>query len=55
MFNVAIRTLAHQRRRDHATLGAGGGIVADSREAEEWDEALAKMGVRHGGRADAST
>ncbi|QDZ08963.1 aminodeoxychorismate synthase component I [Sphingomonas panacisoli] len=43
MFNVAIRTLAINGDDDHATLGAGGGIVADSREAEEWDEALAKM------------
>ncbi|MDB5679885.1 aminodeoxychorismate synthase component I [Sphingomonas bacterium] len=43
MFNVAIRTLAIAGDDDHATLGAGGGIVADSREAEEWDEALAKM------------
>jgi para-aminobenzoate synthetase/4-amino-4-deoxychorismate lyase len=43
MFNVAIRTLAISGDDDHATLGVGGGIVADSREAEEWDEALAKM------------
>ncbi|HEX4695061.1 aminodeoxychorismate synthase component I [Sphingomonas sp.] len=43
MFNVAIRTLAISGDDDHAVLGAGGGIVADSQEAEEWDEALAKM------------
>lgn len=43
MFNVAIRTLAIHGDDDHAMLGAGGGIVADSRESEEWDEALAKM------------
>jgi len=43
MFNVAIRTLAISGDDDHAMLGAGGGIVADSQEAEEWDEALAKM------------
>jgi para-aminobenzoate synthetase / 4-amino-4-deoxychorismate lyase len=43
MFNVAIRTLAISGNDDRAMLGAGGGIVADSREAEEWDEALAKM------------
>ena len=43
MFNVAIRTLAIRGGDDHATLGAGGGIVADSRVDEEWDEALAKM------------
>jgi len=43
MFNVAIRTLAITGDEDHATLGAGGGIVADSTASEEWDEALAKM------------
>ncbi|MBS0480149.1 MAG: aminodeoxychorismate synthase component I [Proteobacteria bacterium] len=43
MFNVAIRTLAISGGDDHATLGAGGGIVADSQAHEEWDEALAKM------------
>jgi para-aminobenzoate synthetase / 4-amino-4-deoxychorismate lyase len=42
MFNVAIRTLAIAEGADHALLGAGGGIVADSRVDEEWDEALAK-------------
>ena len=43
MFNVAIRTLAIPADADHATLGAGGGIVADSTAFAEWDEALAKM------------
>jgi para-aminobenzoate synthetase/4-amino-4-deoxychorismate lyase len=43
MFNVAIRTLVIEEGSDTALLGAGGGIVADSRAAEEWDEALAKM------------
>ena len=42
MFNVAIRTLVIAEGADHALLGVGGGIVADSRMAEEWDEALAK-------------
>ena len=42
MFNVAIRTLVLEEGADHATLGVGGGIVADSRVADEWDEALAK-------------
>ncbi len=42
MFNVAIRTLAIAEGADHALLGAGGGIVADSQVDEEWDEALAK-------------
>jgi para-aminobenzoate synthetase/4-amino-4-deoxychorismate lyase len=41
-FNVAIRTLAIERGEAHATLGLGGGIVADSRVDEEWDECLAK-------------
>ena len=39
-FNVAIRTLT--MRAGEATMGLGGGIVADSRVDEEWDEALAK-------------
>ena len=39
-FNVAIRTL--ELRDGHATLGIGGGIVADSRADAEWDEAVAK-------------
>jgi len=42
MFNVAIRSLLIQRGDDHALFGAGGGIVADSRADEEWDEARAK-------------
>lgn len=42
MFNVAIRTLTLPYGADHASLGAGGGIVADSIAAEEWDEARAK-------------
>jgi len=42
MFNVAIRTLVIENGADHALLGAGGGIVADSRMREEWDEAQAK-------------
>ena len=39
-FNVAIRTLTVQG--GEAVMGLGGGIVADSRADEEWDEALAK-------------
>ena len=42
MFNVAIRTLTIEKGADHALLGVGGGIVADSRLSDEWDEALAK-------------
>lgn len=41
-FNVAIRTLHLQDGASIATLGLGGGIVADSRGAEEWAECLAK-------------
>jgi len=41
-FNVAIRTLHIPAGAGTATLGLGGGIVADSREEEEWQEALAK-------------
>ncbi|MEG3087596.1 aminodeoxychorismate synthase component I [Sphingomonas sp. PB4P5] len=42
LFNVAIRTLTVRNGDGYATFGAGGGIVADSRSAEEWDETLAK-------------
>ncbi len=50
-FNVAIRTLAIHADEDHATLGLGGGIVADSRADAEWDEALAKGAfLTHGQR-----
>ncbi len=41
-FNVAIRTLHLRKGENHATLGLGGGIVADSRAGEEWAECLAK-------------
>jgi para-aminobenzoate synthetase/4-amino-4-deoxychorismate lyase len=41
--NVAIRTLVWPRDGECAVLGAGGGIVADSRAAAEWDEAQAKL------------
>jgi para-aminobenzoate synthetase/4-amino-4-deoxychorismate lyase len=51
-FNVAIRTLHIRHGADHATLGLGGGIVADSRADEEWAEARAKGAfVTHGRRA----
>lgn len=42
MFNVAIRTLALSVDGDRATIGLGGGIVADSTADAEWDESLAK-------------
>lgn len=42
MFNVAIRTLAIRRGEAHAVFGVGGGIVADSKANQEWDECLAK-------------
>ncbi|WP_375397760.1 aminodeoxychorismate synthase component I [uncultured Sphingomonas sp.] len=42
MFNVAIRTLVIQGGDEHATMGVGGGIVADSTADAEFDEALAK-------------
>ena len=41
-FNVAIRTLHLHEGAMHATIGLGGGIVADSRVEEEWDECLTK-------------
>jgi para-aminobenzoate synthetase / 4-amino-4-deoxychorismate lyase len=40
-FSVAIRTLT-LGEPGTATMGLGGGVVADSRAGEEWDEALAK-------------
>jgi para-aminobenzoate synthetase/4-amino-4-deoxychorismate lyase len=42
LFNVAIRTLSIQAEGSDAMFGTGGGIVADSRGEEEWDEARAK-------------
>jgi para-aminobenzoate synthetase/4-amino-4-deoxychorismate lyase len=41
-FNVAIRTLHLHEGDARATIGLGGGIVADSRMGEEWDECLTK-------------
>jgi para-aminobenzoate synthetase / 4-amino-4-deoxychorismate lyase len=43
-FNVAIRTLEFVPGEGKARLGLGGGIVADSVAASEWDECLAKGG-----------
>ena len=43
MANVAIRTLVWPKDTETAWLGAGGGIVADSDPAAEWDEAKAKL------------
>lgn len=41
-FNVAIRTLHLQNGAHRAVIGLGGGIVADSRMGDEWDECLTK-------------
>jgi para-aminobenzoate synthetase / 4-amino-4-deoxychorismate lyase len=41
-FNVAIRTLHMREGEAQATIGLGGGIVADSRTGDEWDECLTK-------------
>ncbi len=46
-FSVAIRTATV--RGGEAVMGLGGGIVADSRADEEWDEALAKGAFLHHG------
>ena len=43
-FNVAIRTLNVKNGADHAALGLGSGLVADSQAFEEWQECLAKGG-----------
>ena len=41
-FNVAIRTLHLHDGQSRATIGLGGGIIADSKVGEEWDECLTK-------------
>ena len=41
-FSVAIRTLVIEEGENAATIGLGSAIVADSREADEWAECLAK-------------
>jgi para-aminobenzoate synthetase/4-amino-4-deoxychorismate lyase len=41
-FNVAIRTFALCEKKKRVSLGLGSGIVADSDEAAEWAECLAK-------------
>ena len=41
-FNVAIRTLHLHEGDMHGTIGLGGGIVADSKVGEEWEECLTK-------------
>jgi para-aminobenzoate synthetase / 4-amino-4-deoxychorismate lyase len=43
-FNVAIRTFTLCEQRKRVSLGLGSGIVADSEEAAEWAECLAKGG-----------
>lgn len=49
-FNVAIRTLDWRPGEPAATLGLGSGVVADSREDEEWRECLAKAAFLDGAR-----
>jgi len=46
-FNVAIRTALLDKRRGRAEYGVGGGIVWDSRAAEEHAETLAKAQILH--------
>ena len=41
-FNVAIRTMVMREGEEHARLGLGSGIVADSRSPDEWRECLVK-------------
>lgn len=54
-FNVAIRTLDWPVGADSARYGIGSGVVADSGEASEWRECLAKAEflTREPGRASA--
>ncbi len=49
-FNVAIRTLHLRSGETRATLGLGGGIVADSKADGEWRECLAKGAFVASGR-----
>src|SRR5690606_36810488 len=56
-FNVAIRTIRltpGENERQHAVLGVGGAIVADSEGMAEWRECLVKGGFARGaaGRFD---
>ncbi|TMK63445.1 MAG: aminodeoxychorismate synthase component I [Actinobacteria bacterium] len=44
-FNVAIRTMVHDRQTGLAEFGVGGGITYDSSAAGEFDEAVAKARV----------
>ncbi|HEX8485761.1 aminodeoxychorismate synthase component I [Sphingomonas sp.] len=48
-FNVAIRTLTIHPAEDHATIGLGSGIVADSEAQGEWEEAHDKGAFLHAG------
>ncbi len=41
-FNVAIRTLLHDRQQQRLEYGVGGGITADSSTAGEWEETRVK-------------
>jgi len=44
-FNVAIRTIAIDRRTGQAEFGVGSGVVWDSVEREEYDECLLKASI----------
>ncbi len=46
-FNIAIRTAWVDRREGRATYGVGGGIIWDSDETAEWNEAHDKARVLH--------
>jgi para-aminobenzoate synthetase / 4-amino-4-deoxychorismate lyase len=46
-FNIAIRTAWVDRRLGRATYGVGGGIIWDSDETAEWNEAHDKARVLH--------
>lgn len=50
-FNVAIRTLVLAAGAEHARLGLGSGVVADSTAAAEWRECLAKGAFVTDGKA----
>lgn len=44
-FNVSIRTVTIDKRKNTAEYGVGGGVVWDSEEAREYEECIAKAAV----------
>jgi para-aminobenzoate synthetase / 4-amino-4-deoxychorismate lyase len=51
-FNVAIRTILYDKRRQHASYGVGSGIVWDSQAAQEYEECRIKARILSAPTAD---